>query len=75
MDAFSQLENPITAVFVSDETALGIISRCYEIGKSVPDDISAIGYDNSKDFLHSHHHQSVLLLNHFMRWENWAVVV
>ena len=49
MDTFSQLEDPITAVFcVSDETALGIISRCYEIGWSVPDDISVIGYDNSK---------------------------
>ncbi|MCU6710511.1 LacI family transcriptional regulator [Paenibacillus sp. J5C_2022] len=49
MQAFIEEQAPITAVFcVSDEAALGIISACYERGIRVPDDISVVGYDNSK---------------------------
>lgn len=48
MQQFIEDNAPITAVFcASDETALGIISICFENGISVPDDISLVGYDNS----------------------------
>lgn len=48
MYSYLSNEKIITAVFcVSDETALGVISVCYEKGIKVPEDISVIGYDNS----------------------------
>ncbi|WP_261805701.1 LacI family DNA-binding transcriptional regulator [Lapidilactobacillus luobeiensis] len=37
-----------TAVFaVSDETALGVISICYQAGIEIPRELSVLGYDNS----------------------------
>lgn len=39
----------ITAVFaVSDELAAGILSRAYQLGIKVPDELSVLGYDNTK---------------------------
>jgi LacI family transcriptional regulator len=39
----------ITAVFVaSDEMALGAISYLHQIGVNVPDDVSILGFDNTK---------------------------
>lgn len=39
----------LTAVFTSsDELAAGVISYLYENGKSVPQDLSVIGFDNSR---------------------------
>lgn len=49
MSAYLERKEPITAVFcASDETALGIISICYENHIVVPDDLSVVGYDNSR---------------------------
>ncbi|TVX89739.1 LacI family DNA-binding transcriptional regulator [Paenibacillus agilis] len=49
MQAFIEDEASITAVFcASDEVALGIMSTCFENEISVPNDISVVGYDNSK---------------------------
>ena len=49
MQAFIQDQASITAVFcASDESALGIISICFEHGIGVPTDLSVVGYDNSK---------------------------
>lgn len=42
----------LTAVFAaSDEMALGVISAAWELGLRVPDDLSIIGYDDTKDAL------------------------
>jgi LacI family transcriptional regulator len=39
----------ITAVFcASDEMAVGVLSAAYDLGMKIPDDISLIGYDNTK---------------------------
>jgi LacI family transcriptional regulator len=39
----------ITAVFcASDEMAVGVLSAAYDLGVKIPDDISLIGYDNTK---------------------------
>ncbi|MEK4971799.1 LacI family DNA-binding transcriptional regulator [Niallia sp. FSL R7-0648] len=47
--AFRTEKNGITAVFcVSDEVALGIISAAYELGIKIPEDLSVIGYDNTR---------------------------
>lgn len=49
MKAFIEDQAKITAVFcASDEAALGIISTCFEHQIQVPDDLSVVGYDNSK---------------------------
>ncbi|MGX7418586.1 LacI family DNA-binding transcriptional regulator [Carnobacterium gallinarum] len=49
MDYYLKMDQLPDAVFcVSDETALGIISACYENKIVIPDDISVIGYDNSR---------------------------
>ncbi|MCR8844482.1 LacI family transcriptional regulator [Paenibacillus sp. SC116] len=49
MQAFIEDDAAITAVFcASDEVALGIMSACYENEINVPNDISVVGYDNSK---------------------------
>lgn len=49
MQAFLENQAKITAVFcASDEAALGIISACFERQISVPEDLSVVGYDNSK---------------------------
>lgn len=45
----SRVENPPTAYFTgSDELAIGIIHAAQEDGKSVPDDIEVISFENSK---------------------------
>ena len=42
-------EPKITAVFcASDEMAVGVLSAAYELGIKIPQDISLIGYDNTK---------------------------
>lgn len=39
----------VSAVFcASDEMALGVISYLHQIGKKVPEDVSVIGYDNTR---------------------------
>lgn len=39
----------VTAIFASsDELAAGVLSRAYELGIKVPDQLSIIGYDNTK---------------------------
>lgn len=49
MTEFLKRKEPITAVFcASDETALGIISICYENNLVIPKDLSIVGYDNSR---------------------------
>lgn len=49
MQEFLAEEADITAVFcASDEAALGIISTCFEHGIRVPEELSVVGYDNSK---------------------------
>lgn len=49
MQEFIGEEADITAVFcASDEAALGIISTCFEHGIRVPEELSVVGYDNSK---------------------------
>lgn len=43
------LDKEITAVFAaSDDMAIGAISAAYERGMSVPNELSVIGYDNTK---------------------------
>ena len=42
------LTTDATAVFASsDNIALGLLKRLHEMGKSIPGDISVVGYDNS----------------------------
>ncbi|MBD8497931.1 LacI family DNA-binding transcriptional regulator [Paenibacillus arenosi] len=49
MQSFIEDDAAVTAVFcASDEVALGIISTCFENEIHVPNDISVVGYDNSK---------------------------
>ena len=44
---FMSLEEPPTAIFAaSDETAVGVIHGLQDMGKSVPQDIEVIGFDN-----------------------------
>ncbi|GEK33852.1 catabolite control protein A [Kurthia sibirica] len=48
-DHVNQLENPPTAYFTgSDELAIGIIHAAQDVGKSVPEDIEVISFENSK---------------------------
>nr|WP_106780459.1 catabolite control protein A [Lysinibacillus timonensis] len=48
-ETFNQLENPPTAFFAgSDELAIGIIHGAQDQGKSVPEDIEVISFENSK---------------------------
>ncbi|MEW9670967.1 catabolite control protein A [Ammoniphilus sp. 3BR4] len=45
--AFMSLEEPPTAIFsASDETAVGVIHGMQDMGKSVPQDMEVIGFDN-----------------------------
>jgi LacI family transcriptional regulator len=50
IDAFRRLHglvNPPTAIMCSnDMTAIGVMRSCYEVGVSIPKDISLIGFDN-----------------------------
>ena len=47
MKALLEIEDPPTAVFaVSDRTALGAISALKEVGLTVPDDMSIVGFDD-----------------------------
>ncbi|MGN8841555.1 LacI family DNA-binding transcriptional regulator [Niallia sp. HCP3S3_B10] len=47
--AFHAEKTDITAVFcVSDEVALGIISAAFELGIQIPNDLSVMGYDNTR---------------------------
>ena len=40
----------VTAVFAAnDQTALGVIRACHEMGRGVPDEISVVGFDNMLD--------------------------
>ncbi|MGO4927817.1 LacI family DNA-binding transcriptional regulator [Fundicoccus sp. Sow4_F4] len=49
MEYYIQNDIALTAIFcVSDETALGVISECNKQNIIVPEDLSVIGYDNSK---------------------------
>ena len=49
MEYYIQNDISLTAIFcVSDETALGVISECNKQNIIVPEDLSVIGYDNSK---------------------------
>lgn len=46
--AQSLIRNGATAIFcASDQLAIGAIKAAHEMGKSVPDDLSVIGYDDS----------------------------
>jgi len=47
--AFHREQAEITAVFcVSDEVALGVISAAFDLGIKIPEDLSIIGYDNTR---------------------------
>ncbi|MGP7819338.1 LacI family DNA-binding transcriptional regulator [Niallia sp. 01092] len=49
MESYLQEKADLSAVFcVSDDVALGIISVAYDYGIKVPDDLSIIGYDNTR---------------------------
>ncbi|AOM82518.1 LacI family DNA-binding transcriptional regulator [Salisediminibacterium beveridgei] len=49
LHAFLASGDPFTAVAtVSDETAIGVLSACWTAGLSVPEDVSVLGYDNTK---------------------------
>ena len=49
MKKLLDLDKEITAVFAaSDDMAIGAISAAYERGMSVPNELSVIGYDNTK---------------------------
>ena len=49
MHAFLASGDPFTAVAtVSDEAAIGVLSACWATGLSVPEDVSVMGYDNTK---------------------------
>lgn len=49
MKKLLDLDKQITAVFAaSDDMAIGAISAAYERGMSVPNELSVIGYDNTK---------------------------
>ncbi len=48
-ETLSSLDNPPTAYFAgSDELAIGLIHGAQDAGKSVPDDIEVISFENSK---------------------------
>lgn len=49
MDKFIEKKIEVTAVLgVSDDVALGVISSAYKHGLKVPDDLSVIGYDDTR---------------------------
>jgi DNA-binding LacI/PurR family transcriptional regulator len=44
------LNDPPTAIFASSDThAIGVLDAVQEMGISVPEDLSVIGYDNIRD--------------------------
>ncbi|WP_312096312.1 LacI family DNA-binding transcriptional regulator [Niallia sp.] len=49
LHAFHSEKVGITAVFcVSDEVALGVISAAFDLGIKIPEELSVIGYDNTR---------------------------
>ncbi len=52
-EALFKMPNPPTAVFVaSDSMALEVMTLARELGKSIPDDLSIIGFDDNPSGLY-----------------------